>query len=58
MNNFSEFIHMGGYGWYVWSSYGLALLVLVVNAVLPLIQRRKILVGIARSIRREQRDKR
>jgi heme exporter protein D len=58
MSNFSEFIHMGGYGWYVWSSYGLALLVLVVNAVLPLIQRRKILVGIARSIRREQRDKR
>ena len=58
MSNFSEFIHMGGYGWYVWSSYGLTLLVLVVNAVLPLIQRRKILVGIARSIRREQRDKR
>ena len=34
--NWSEFIHMGGYGFYVWSSYGLALLVLVLNLYLPL----------------------
>ena len=57
MSNFSHFIHMGGYGFYVWSSYGLALLVLLVNAVLPVIQRRKILVGIARGLRRAQRDR-
>ena len=29
----SEFLHMSGYGGYVWTSYGLTLLVLVVNFV-------------------------
>ena len=29
----SEFIYMGGYGGYVWSAYGLSLLVLVVNVI-------------------------
>ena len=57
MSSFSDFIHMGGYGAYVWSSYGLTLMVLVVNAVFPVIQRGKLLVGIARGIRRAQRDK-
>ncbi len=31
----AEFLHMGGYGAYVWSAYGIAALVLIVNAVLP-----------------------
>jgi heme exporter protein D len=31
----SEFIHMGGYAVFVWSSYGIALVVLVLNWVLP-----------------------
>lgn len=30
----AEFLAMGGYGAYVWSAYGLALLVLILNAVL------------------------
>ena len=34
MNSLAEFLRMGGYGGYVWSAYGLSLLVLVVNAVL------------------------
>ena len=29
----SEFLHMSGYAGYVWTSYGLTLLVLVVNFV-------------------------
>ena len=29
----SEFIYMGGYGVYVWSAYGLSLLVLVANVI-------------------------
>ena len=28
-----EFFHMGGYGVYVWSAYGLSALVLVLNVV-------------------------
>ena len=31
--NWSEFFAMGGYSLYVWGSYGMALLVLVLNVV-------------------------
>lgn len=29
------FLHMGGYAFYVWTSYALALLILTLNWVLP-----------------------
>ena len=29
----TEFLEMGGYGLYVWSAYGLSLLVLILNVV-------------------------
>jgi heme exporter protein D len=31
--NWSEFFNMGGYGLYVWGSYGMAALVLVFNVL-------------------------
>ncbi len=31
--NFAEFIHMGGYGGYVWGAVGLTVVVLVINIV-------------------------
>ncbi|MDH3513544.1 MAG: heme exporter protein CcmD [Gammaproteobacteria bacterium] len=39
--NWQEFISMGGYGVYVWGSYGLTALILVLNLFLPL-RRRKV----------------
>lgn len=39
--NWREFFAMGGYGLYVWGSYGLTALVLVLNLYLPL-RRRKV----------------
>jgi len=39
----SEFFHMGGYAVYVWSSYGLTLLILSLNWLLP-VQREKALI--------------
>jgi heme exporter protein D len=51
----TEFLHMGGYAFYVWTSYGIALIVLLVNLLLPIRQRRKILADIARSARRARR---
>jgi heme exporter protein D len=51
----NEFVHMGGYAFYVWTSYGLALIVLLANIVLPARQRRKLLTDIARSARRARR---
>lgn len=38
----SEFLHMGGYAFYVWSSYAIAALVLVANAVLPVMAHRRL----------------
>jgi heme exporter protein D len=54
--NLTEFLHMGGYAFYVWTSYGIALVVLVANAWIPMHQRRKLLADIARRLRRERRE--
>jgi heme exporter protein D len=51
----NEFFNMGGYAFYVWTSYGIALLVLVLNLLAPLRQRRKLLADIARTARRARR---
>jgi heme exporter protein D len=53
--NLEEFFNMGGYAFYVWSSYGIALLVLLANIIAPLRQRKKLLNGIARTARRQAR---
>jgi heme exporter protein D len=52
----TEFFHMGGYAFYVWSSYGLALVVLITNLMLPIIRRRKLIASFARRERRERRE--
>jgi heme exporter protein D len=52
-----EFFHMGGYAFYVWTSYGLALIVLLANVLAPLRQRRKILADLTRRERRERNMK-
>ncbi|MDH3831222.1 MAG: heme exporter protein CcmD [Gammaproteobacteria bacterium] len=53
--NLEEFFNMGGYAFYVWSSYGIALLVLLVNIIAPLRQRNKLLNKIADTARRQAR---
>ena len=53
--NLTEFFHMGGYAFYVWTSYGVALVVLLLNIALPLRQRKKLLDNIARAARRTRR---
>ncbi len=54
--NLNEFLHMGGYAFYVWTSYGIALLILLVNIIAPARQRRKLLTDIARKARRARRE--
>ena len=51
----SEFFHMGGYASYVWSSYAIALVVLALNVLAPMRNRRRLLDGIARRARRARR---
>ena len=52
--SWSEFFAMGGYAFFVWVSYGLTLLVIVFNIVMPLIQRKQVIKRVKRAIRREQ----
>lgn len=40
--NLSEFLHMGGYGFYVWTAYGIVALLLTLNTVLPILQHRRL----------------
>ena len=36
-----EFFAMGGYAFYVWPAYGLTLIVLVANIIIPVVQRKQ-----------------
>jgi heme exporter protein D len=38
-----NFVHMGGYGLYVWGSYGVTLLLMVIEPLLAVRRRRKAL---------------
>ena len=53
-SSFSEFIAMGNHGLYVWTSYGVALAVMVLNVTLPIMARRRYLQDEARRMRREE----
>ena len=54
--NLKEFFYMGGYAFYVWASYGIALIVLVANVLSPIFQRRRLLADLARRQRRARRE--
>ena len=56
----SKFLNMGGYALYVWSSYGLALLVLSWLFVKPVLDKKKImqqLRGRYRQLEQQQKTK-
>lgn len=51
--NWSEFFHMGGYAFFVWTSYVLTLIVVLANIISPMLQRKKIIARIKRAVKRE-----
>ncbi|MCP4697035.1 MAG: heme exporter protein CcmD [Gammaproteobacteria bacterium] len=51
----SEFFHMDGYGFYVWTSYALTLIVLLANFISPMLRRQELLRALARKARRKTR---
>lgn len=53
-SSFAEFLAMGTHGAYVWSAYGISLVVLLLNVVLPILARRRYLQDEARRLRREK----
>jgi heme exporter protein D len=52
----SEFFHMGGYAVFVWSSYAIALVVLVLNWWLPLHQHKQNLKKLKRRFRQDSKQ--
>lgn len=55
-DSFSDFIAMGGHGFYVWLSYAIALLIVVINIVSPVLLKRKVFSDLARRLRREKKS--
>ena len=52
----SEFLNMGGYAFYVWTSYGIALALLLANLIAPIYHRRRLLADMSRRLRRSRAD--
>ncbi|MCJ8167915.1 heme exporter protein CcmD [Atopomonas sediminilitoris] len=50
----ADFFAMGGHAPYVWSAYGISLLVLLLNVAVPLLARRRYVADERRRIRREE----
>ncbi len=50
----SEFFNMGGYAFYVWTSYGLTFFVLLANIIIPIEQRRQLLHSLSLKQKRSQ----
>lgn len=55
MSSLHEFVTMGGYAFYVWTSYAVALIVLVANFLLPLFRGRRLRRELARRTRLPER---
>jgi heme exporter protein D len=52
----TTFFNMGGYAFYVWGAYALALLVLLWNVLLPLRRERKLLRDLAHTAARAKKS--
>jgi len=52
----SEFFHMGGYAFYVWSSYGLALVVLGWVMISPVFSKKAIIKELKIKYRQQERQ--
>jgi len=52
-SSISEFFNMGGHGLYVWLAYGVFILVIGGNLMLPLLQTKSRLRELAQRIKRE-----
>lgn len=56
-DSLAEFFAMGGYGFYVWLSYGLTFLALLILVINSITKKNKILREVEKRLTREQRIK-
>ncbi|CAB1367725.1 heme exporter protein CcmD [Denitratisoma oestradiolicum] len=55
-NSFADFIAMGGYGGYVWGSFGMAALIMVMEPILVVRRRTQTIARLKRQARAEARN--
>ena len=53
-NSFGEFLAMGGYGLYVWGSFGVTALILVVEPILAVRNRKALVARLKRQARADR----
>lgn len=53
--SFSDFLHMGGYGLYVWGSFGVTALVMIVEPILVIRNRKNTVSRLKRQLRADSR---
>jgi heme exporter protein D len=54
-NSFSDFLAMGGYGLYVWGSFGVTALIMAVEPIVVARNRNNTIARLKRQIRAERR---
>ncbi|NKB36078.1 MAG: heme exporter protein CcmD [Gammaproteobacteria bacterium] len=57
MEQLNEFVHMGGYASYVWSAFGLSVVILMAGFYLPMQKEKSILQKIRKNLERMERSK-
>ncbi len=56
-NSFSDFLAMGGYGLYVWGSFGVTALIMIAEPILSIRRRTSLIARLKRQIRAERSNK-
>ena len=54
-NSFSDFIAMGGYGFYVWGSFGLTVLIMAIEPIVVIRNRKTTIARLKRQLRADAR---
>ena len=54
-NSFADFLHMGGYGLYVWGSFGLTAAIMVIEPIMVARTRKTTIARLKRQLRAESR---
>jgi len=55
-NSLAEFFAMGGYGFYVWGSFGMTALIMAIEPMLAVRHRKTTIARLKRQIRAETRN--
>jgi heme exporter protein D len=55
-NSLADFLAMGGYGFYVWGSFGLTALIMIVEPIVVARNRKSTIARLKRQLRAETRN--